>query len=110
MKIRLIRREIIDDYIAADPGGRSTFGEWLSRTKHGRFSCLADLKDGLGPLTLLGKDSHRIVFNIGQNSFRLICIYVFDRQCIHLIVCWIGSCQEYYKLTDMDRQNIMKVF
>ena len=57
-----------------------------------------------GSADLLGKNSNRVVFNIGGNSYRVICKYAFGEKQVHLFVCWIGTHADYDKINDNNEQ------
>lgn len=49
------------------------------------------MNDTFGATDLLGKSSNRAVFNIGGNTYRMICKYAFGDRKVHLFICWIGK-------------------
>ncbi len=53
---------------------------------------------------LLGNGSHRVVFDIGGNHYRIICKYAFGKKQVHLFVCWIGTHADYDKLYKNNEQ------
>jgi len=59
---------------------------------------------------LLGKNSDRVVFNIGGNNYRLICKYHFGNMKVHLFIKWIGTHAEYTKLCNDGKQFDIDVY
>lgn len=108
MKTNLVRKDTIEDYVAADPRRRLCFAAWLIHVKHTRLFEAADIKREFPSAQLLERNTNRAVFSIGNNNFKIITIYAFDRRCTQLIVCWVGETEEYEKLTDEQRQTIFK--
>lgn len=67
-----------------------------------------DMIRNIGPGTYLKDRTHRIVYSI--KNFRVICLCIFDRKRVYLMVLWIGTLLEYNKLTDDDRRRIISLF
>ncbi|HZY79118.1 MAG TPA: type II toxin-antitoxin system HigB family toxin [Cyclobacteriaceae bacterium] len=107
MKTRIICLETIDDYIAADPRQRAILSNWIVQLKHARWNAPSDISRMSYPASFLGNKSNRVVFNIGRNSFTVICMYVFVRRCVYLLICWVGTRKEYRELPDAARQHII---
>ena len=63
-----------------------------------------DIQNTFGSADLLGKNSDRVIFDIGGNNYRLICKYFFGVKQIHLFVCWIGTHTDYDKLCNKNEQ------
>lgn len=59
---------------------------------------------------ILGRGVNRVVFNIGGNSYRLICKYFFGRTMVHLFVVWVGTHAEYDKLCGEQKQYDVNMF
>jgi mRNA interferase HigB len=106
MKVRLILKETIEDYVAADPRRRALMGAWLIRIKHEQWNTPADIKKTFPSVDFLENGTHRVVFKIG-NNYRLICLYVFARKHVYLFICWVGTNAEYADLRENDRQRII---
>jgi mRNA interferase HigB len=104
MKVHLIRKETIEDFARKNARSRPSFTDWLSKVKFADWNMPADIQDTFGSADLLGNDSGRVVFNIGGNSYRMICKYAFGDKQVHLFVCWIGNHAEYTKLCDDNEQ------
>lgn len=110
MKVHLIKKQTLEDYIHANAQGKVSFEIWLSKIKWANWEKPEDIKNTIGSADLLGNGSSRVVFNIGGNKYRLICKYMFGRKRVHLFVCWIGTHAEYSKLCDAEGQYLVKVY
>jgi mRNA interferase HigB len=98
MKVHLVKQQTIEDYCAANAGSKTGFTEWLSKLKGADWTNPNDIKTTFGSADLLGKGSERVVFDIGGNSYRMICRYKFAKTMIHLSIRWIGTHAEYDEL------------
>ena len=110
MKVRLIRKETIENYSSGNAQSRAPFGAWLTKLKHADWTKPADMQSTFGTADLLGKGSSRVVFDIGGNNYRMICKYAFGDRQVHLFVCWIGTHAEYDKLCDNDEQYTVSLY
>lgn len=104
MRIRLIKRETIEDYAKNQVRSRPSFASWLSAIKYADWNLPSDIRQTFGSADLLGKRSNRVVFNIGGNNYRMICKYVFGEKQVHLFVLWIGTHAEYSNLCNGNKQ------
>jgi len=98
MKIHVIKKVTIEGYIIDNARSRTSFLEFLEKLKYTDWEKPADMKDTFTAADLLGKSSNRVVFNIGGNTYRLICKYAFGDKQVHLFICWIGTHAEYTAL------------
>ena len=104
MKVHLIRKETIESYVGANSGSRSPFAEWLTKLKYADWEKPTDMRATFGAADLLGKNSSRVVFDIGGNNYRMICKYAFGDKQVHLFISWIGTHAEYDELCDDSEQ------
>jgi len=104
MKVHLIRRESIEEYVAVHARSRSSFTVWLGTLKGADWRIPGDIQKTFASADLLGKSSSRVVFDIGGNEYGLIGKYAFGEKQVHLFVCWIGSHAEYSKLCKAGKQ------
>lgn len=104
MKIRLIKRKSIDDFVTAHAQSRVAFALWLTVLKHANWQMPADIMQTFGSADLLGNGSNRVVFNIAGNSYRMICEYHFGVSVVHLYVKWIGTHAAYTALCKSNQQ------
>jgi mRNA interferase HigB len=98
MKVHLIRKETIEGYTYMNARSRPSFDEFLEKLKHADWEKPADMKATFNTADLLGKSSNRVVFNIGGNTYRMICKYAFGGNQVHLFIGWIGTHAEYTAL------------
>jgi mRNA interferase HigB len=104
MKIRLIRKETIEEFVTDHAHSRPSFANWLAAIKHADWRSPYDIKQTFGSADLLGMGSNRVVFDIGGNNYRLVCKYAFGERQVHLFVCWIGTHGQYDKLCNDSEQ------
>lgn len=104
MKVHLIRKETIQAYALKNARSRSSFRIWLTAIKYADWESPENIKDTFGAADLLGNGSHRVVFDVGGNNYRIICKYAFGERQVHLFVCWIGTHADYDKLCKNNEQ------
>jgi mRNA interferase HigB len=104
IRVHLIRKETIENYVVKNAGGKKSFATWLTAIRYADWNGPADIKSTFGSADLLGQNSNRVVFNIGGNNYRMICKYAFGRKQVHLFICWIGTHAEYDRLCDNNEQ------
>lgn len=95
--------------------GKRHFVNWLSVLQGADWEEPTDITRIMNG-NLLGGGSDRVVFDIGgngSNAFRIICEYLFNcpsqkgkTRKVHLYVNWIGTHEEYNKLSDEDKRTI----
>ena len=107
MKVHLIKKGTIEDFTRKNARSRPSFEEWLERLKHADWEKPADMKATFSAADLLGKSSNRVVFDIGGNTYRMICKYAFGERQAHLFICWIGTHRDYDKLCNEQLQYII---
>lgn len=98
MKIRLIKRKSIENYILSQAGSRSSFTILLTILKLADWNIPGDILKTFGAADLLGKGSNRVVFDIAGNNYRMICKYHFGESYVHLYIKWIGTHAAYTAL------------
>jgi mRNA interferase HigB len=104
MKVHLIKKQSIEEYVRKNARSRVSFELWVSILKRADWIEPIDILSTFNSADILGKSSHRVVFNIGGNNYRLICKYHFGKIKIHLFVKWIGTHAEYTKLCNNGKQ------
>ena len=104
MKVHLIKKQSIEDYILNNAGSRTSFETWLSIIKRIDWKDPNEIISTFNTADILGKGSNRVVFNIGGNNHRMICKYLFGDTKVHLFIKWIGTHAEYTKLCNDGRQ------
>ena len=110
MRIHLVKKQTIEDFVRDNANARIPFSEWLSKLKFADWNTAADIKKTFGSADLIGSGSNRVVFDIGGNNYRLIGKYVFGVKQIHLFVCWIGTHAAYDKICKENQQYTINKF
>lgn len=110
MKIRLIRRETIEEFARQNAQSRVAFTEWLSKIKYAEWNAPEDMQATFRSTDLLGNGSSRVVFDIARNSYRMICKYFFGDKQVHLFISWIGKHAEYDKLCKKGEQYTVSIY
>jgi mRNA interferase HigB len=110
MKIRLIKRKSIENFVSANSRSRSSFRLWLALLKRADWTDPNDIANTFGSADLLGNGSNRIVFNIAGNNYRMICKYHFGITRVHLYIKWIGTHAEYTKLCNDGKQYNVNIY
>lgn len=65
MKIHLIKKQSIENYIRKDAQSRTSFQIWLSIIKRAEWNDPKDIISTFNSADILGGNSDRVVFNIG---------------------------------------------
>lgn len=110
MKIHLIKRQTIVDFIAKNKQSTSGFENWLSKIKYADWSDTNDIKNTFKSADLLGKGTKRVIFDIGGNKYRMICTYQFGNKNVHLFIKWMGTHAEYDKICKKGKQYNINQF
>ena len=98
MKVHLIKKQSIEDYVLKSARSKASFEIWLSIIKRVDWNEPNEIILTFNNADILGKGSDRVVFNLGGNNYRLICKYHFGNGRVHLFIKWIGTHAEYTKL------------
>lgn len=104
MKVHLIKKQTIEDYIFKNARSRASFEIWFSILKRADWNEPNEIISTFNRADIIGKGSERVVFNIGGNNYRLICKYHFGKMKVHLFVKWIGTHAEYTNLCNEGKQ------
>jgi len=110
MRVHLIKRQSIEQFVSKNARGRSSFENWLTVVRFADWNKPEDIRKTFGAADLLGNGSERVVFDLAGNNYRLICKYVFGEKQVHLFVCWIGTHAEYDKLCVYNQQFLISNF
>lgn len=110
MRVHLIKKQTIEDYVGDYANSRSAFRIWLEAIKYAEWESTEDVRQTFGSADFLGNGTSRIVFNIGGNKFRMICHYHFGETEIHLYILWIGTHAEYTELCNNGSQYTIDSF
>lgn len=104
MRIHLIKKQSIEEWMVLHARARVSFNGWLSMIKYADWNKPADILDTFSRADILGNGTDRVVFDVGGNRYRIICKYRFGKSTVHLYIKWIGTHAEYTKLCDMREQ------
>jgi len=104
MRVHLIKKQTIEDYAVGNARAKTSFEYWLEQLKYANWKKPADIPRTFGSADLLGKQSNRVVFDIGGNNYRMIGKYAFGERQVHLFICWIGTHAEYDILCSKNKQ------
>ncbi|HTI12120.1 MAG TPA: type II toxin-antitoxin system HigB family toxin, partial [Puia sp.] len=72
MRIHLIRRETIEEYMVDQARSRVSFEDWLEKIRRADWHTPDDIYETFNSADLLGNGCDRVVFDIAGNSFRMI--------------------------------------
>jgi mRNA interferase HigB len=110
MKVHLVKKQTIEDYIRDNAQSRATFKLWLLTLNGADWNDPEDILKTFGSEDILGRGCDRVVFDIGGNKYRMICHYVFGEKQAHLFICWIGTHAEYSKLCKEKKQYGLNIY
>jgi len=110
MKVRLIKRQTIVDFVKTNNQAKEGFDSWIFKLKYADWNKLNDIKNTFNSADLLGNGTTRVIFNIGGNKYRIICSCLVGRKNFHLFVNWIGTHAEYDKLCDRNLQYTLNKY
>ena len=73
MKVHLIKKQTIEEYIKDNARAKSSFKLWLGVLVYADWDDPEDILNTFGSADLLGNGCDRVVFDIGGNNYRMIC-------------------------------------
>lgn len=106
----MIKKQTVSDFVLENSGSKKAFEDWLSKIRIADWEIPGNMKLTFNSADLLGKSSHRVVFDIGGNNYRLICKYAFGDNEVHLFICWIGTHAHYDQLCSENRQYTVSLY
>ena len=71
MKIHLIKKQSIDEYVANNSQSKGAFTSWIAIVKWAEWNEPNDIIATFNSADILGKSSKRVIFNIGGNKYRI---------------------------------------
>ncbi len=110
MKVHLIKRQSIEEYMRQNARSRASFRLWISLLKKADWEEPGNISETFGAADLLGNGSDRVVFNIAGNNYRMICKYHFGAIKVHLYAKWIGTHAGYTKLCSTEEQYTISIY
>lgn len=75
MRVHLIRKETIENYIRLNARSSTSLEDWLAKLSNADWEQPGDIKKTYGSADLLGKGSNKVIFDLGGNNYRMICIW-----------------------------------
>ena len=110
MKVHLIRKLSLEDFAEKHAQSRIGLYDFLCRLKYADWNTPADISATFPTADLLGNGSHRVVFDIAGNRYRLICKYAFGNRQVHLFVCWLGTHAAYTAVCRAAKQYSINIY
>lgn len=110
MKVRLVKKQTLDNYARDNARSRSSLRICLTNLKFADWTQPDDMLATFGSADLLGHGSNRIVFDIGGNNYRMICKYHFGSTRVHLYIKWVGTHSEYDQLLRREDQYTIDIY
>ncbi|HRD39576.1 MAG TPA: type II toxin-antitoxin system HigB family toxin [Bacteroidia bacterium] len=110
MRINLIKKQTIKNYSLRYPNSKNSLEDWLSKVKVANWEKPGDIKSTFNTADFLGKNSHRVVFDIGGNNYRMICKYAFGDNEVHIFVLWIGTHAQYDAICARNEQYTVSIY
>ena len=110
MRIHLIKKQTIEDYIQKNTQSRTAFEVWYSIIKRADWNAPSNIVSTFNSADILGRGLERVIFNIGGNKYRVICRYHFGKSLVHLFIKWIGTHAEYTKLCNENKQYDINLY
>lgn len=84
MRVRLIKRKTIEEYVAKNAMSRPSFKRWLMVLSYADWSKPEDIVFTYPSADVLGKGSERVVFDIGGNKYRMIGIILWGQEFVFI--------------------------
>ncbi len=110
MKVHLIKKQSIEDFVKKNVRSKTSFEIWFSIMRQADWNEPNDIISTFNRADILGKGSGRVVFDIGGNHYRMICKYHFGASKVHLFVKWVGTHAEYSKLCNAGKQYNINLY
>lgn len=110
MKIHLIKKKTIEDFVKTNARSKNSFRIWLTNLKYADWDEPEDIVRTFGSADLLRNGTNRIVFDIGGNNFRMICKYQFGQNKVRLFIKWVGTHAEYSQLCKRNLQYKINIY
>ena len=72
MRVHLIKKQSIEDFVLSNAKSRRSFETWLSVIKRVDWKEPNEIISTFNNADILGKGSNRVVFNIGGNNYTIV--------------------------------------
>lgn len=110
MRVHLIKEKSVFVFAESVGSHYSLFSKWLSDLNEADWERPSDILKTFNSADILGKGSHRAVFNVGGNKYRIIAAYKFGSKAVRLFIKWIGTHKEYDALCRDGKQYTVGVY
>ena len=80
MRVLIIAKSTIDEFSRKDRSSSAPFKDWYEKILIADWDIPGDIISSFRDADILGKGSNRVVFNIGDNKYRMICHYQFGKR------------------------------
>ncbi|MEX2523710.1 MAG: type II toxin-antitoxin system HigB family toxin [Gammaproteobacteria bacterium] len=91
--MRIVGRDILDEFCRAHADGRKWIGNWIAETAATRWRTPQDIKDRYRGASFL-KDN-QVIFNVKGNRYRMEVLVAYNTGTV--VIQWIGTHSEYTK-------------
>jgi len=98
MKVNLIRKASIEDFISNNARSKSSMDNFQQILKDVDWTVPADIKTTFGRRADIVCEGTRVVFDVGGGVYRVICGLAFGKKTVFLFVKFVGTHAEYQKL------------
>ena len=109
MKVHLIKKKTIFDFVKDHGNGKSDFDKWLNLVLIADLNEPSDIPKLVAGADLLGNGFNRVIFNIGGNKYRLIASYYFGSKNVRFYIKWIGTHSDYNELCKQSKQYFISI-
>lgn len=92
--MRIIAKRTLREFWEKHSSAKQPLLSWYKATQIAHWQNSIEIKERFSTVSILS--ATRVVFNIGGNKYRLICIVRFDKQII--FIRFIGTPKEYDKI------------
>lgn len=110
MKVHLIKKSTIANYIQENANSRFSMESWIKTISEADWSIPGDIFQTFNSADILSKGCSRVVFNVGGNKYSIICSYKFGLKRVDLFVKWIGDHKSYTALCSRGKQYSINSF
>ena len=96
--MRVIAKRTLREFWKKHSSAKQPLLSWYKAAQIANWQNNAEIKERFSTVSILS--ATRVVFNIGGNKYRLICIVRFDKQII--LIRFIGTHKEYDKINAVE--------
>ena len=91
VSMRVIAKKALQQFWEKNPSAKQPLLSWHKAAQTMKWQNMAEIKERFSSASII--NATRVVFNIGGNKYRLICIVRFNKQVI--FIRFIGTHKEY---------------